>query len=86
MHLHRVHIFVPPLTSASQNQLATFEDLASAEGPFLAGKEVSLADATVWPTINFIRFMMPKFDKNDFMGPRVSAWCEFMDEHPVGKR
>ena len=69
-----------------QNQLRALEDLASAEGPFLAGKEVSLADATVWPTMNFIRFIMPKFDKTDFLGQRVLAWCEHMEGHPVGKR
>ena len=70
----------------TQTQLAILEELASGEGPFLAGSEVSLADATAWPTVLFFRFMMPKFDKQDFMGPRLTAWCGHMESHPAGKR
>ncbi|CAM9425265.1 unnamed protein product, partial [Sphacelaria rigidula] len=71
-----------------EGQLVNLEDLASAEGPFLAGGSVSLADATVWPTMIFIRFMMPKFGKAEaeFLGPRLLAWCQYMEQHPVGKR
>eukprot|EP00752_Nemacystus_decipiens_P005365 g4866.t1 len=71
-----------------QTQLGYLEDLASADGPFLAGKELSLADATVWPTMMFIREMLPKFDRPvvGVLGPRVWAWCAHMDRHPVGQR
>lgn len=73
---------------ASQTQLENMENLASPEGPFLAGPEVSVADATVWPTMVFIRFMMPKFDREEstYLGPKLSAWCKHMDQHPVAKR
>ncbi|CAN0429474.1 unnamed protein product, partial [Laminaria digitata] len=67
-------------------QLSTLEELVSAEGPFLAGSEVSLADATAWPTFQLFRYMMPKFDKQAFVGPRLKAWCGHMDSHPAGKR
>jgi glutathione S-transferase len=36
--------------------------LMGKDGPFLCGKEVSLADATVFPSIVFASFMFPKFD------------------------
>ncbi|CAM9378584.1 unnamed protein product [Scytosiphon promiscuus] len=78
------------------DRLAALEDLqasngllsglASSAGPFLAGGEVSLADATVWPTMTFIREMMPRFTEGDFLGPRLMAWCHHMEQHPVGKR
>ncbi|CAM9511325.1 unnamed protein product [Pylaiella littoralis] len=69
-----------------QTQLTNLEELASAEGPFLAGKEVSLADATAWPTMIFVREMMPKFGRTDVLGPQLLAWCGHMERHPVGKR
>lgn len=74
--------------TTQKGQLVNLENLASAEGPFLAGGDVSLADATVWPTMIFIRFMMPKFGKAEaeFLGPRLLAWCQYMEQHPVGKR
>jgi hypothetical protein len=30
-------------------------------GPYIAGTELSLADATVFPTLVFVTFMLPKF-------------------------
>eukprot|EP00904_Undaria_pinnatifida_P010323 jgi/Undpi1/6420/HiC_scaffold_20.g08901.m1 len=69
-----------------ETQLSTLENLLSEEGPFMAGSEVSLADATAWPSVLFFRYMMPKFDKEGFMGPRLTAWCAHMEAHPTGKR
>lgn len=78
----------PLSPSSCQTQLENLEELVSAEGPFLAGADLSVADATVWPTMNFIRFMMPKFDRDEsvFLGPKLTAWCKHMDNHPTAKR
>ncbi|CAM9285717.1 unnamed protein product [Discosporangium mesarthrocarpum] len=69
-------------------QLKTMESLASESGPFLAGEELSLADASVLPTMSFICFMMPKFGKEEssFLGPRLQAWWKHMCQHKVGGR
>lgn len=50
--------------------------------------QMSLADATVWPSMTFFRFMFPKFGKTneEVMRPRIAAWCKHMEQHPVGKR
>ena len=44
-------------------QLEVAESLASPTGPYLAGGEFSLADATLFPTMVFITTMLPKFDE-----------------------
>jgi glutathione S-transferase len=43
-------------------QLYLIAKLMDKDGPYLCGKEVSLADATVFPSIVFASFMFPKFD------------------------
>lgn len=44
-------------------------------GPYLFGSEVSLADATLFPTMTFARFMLPKFGRD---GPpsKVTKWYD----------
>ena len=37
-------------------------------GPYLLGSEVSLADATLFPTAAFVRYMLPKFEDGDGNG------------------
>ncbi|CAM9789201.1 unnamed protein product, partial [Ectocarpus sp. 13 AM-2016] len=70
-----------------QAQLGYLEELASPDGPFLSGNELSLADATAWPTMIFVREMMlPRFGRTPALGPRLLAWCEYMGRHLVGKR
>jgi len=64
-------------------QLAVVEALADPTGPYLAGEEFSLADATLFPTMVFITHMLPKFEDavaspageaGPRLGPRLSAW------------
>lgn len=43
-------------------QLYVISDLLDDQGPYLCGEEVSLADATVFPSIVFATYMFPKFD------------------------
>jgi glutathione S-transferase len=45
--------------------------------PFLCGNEISLADATLFPTMVFCDFMLPQFfgyKQSDFMGPVLREW------------
>lgn len=52
-------------------QLAIAEDLADVKGPYLTGEEISLADATLFPTMVFITKMLPKFEEvSQFAMPR----------------
>jgi glutathione S-transferase len=45
-------------------QLYVIAGLANDSGPYLCGDQVSLADATVFPSIVFASFMFPKFQGN----------------------
>ena len=75
-------------------QLGVLEALAHSEGPYLAGREFSLADATVFPTMVFITHMLPKFEETlisqpastaeprdaaaGALGPRLLSWWAHM--------
>ncbi|CAM9326253.1 unnamed protein product [Heterosigma akashiwo] len=56
------------------------EGLVSESGPYLTGAELSLADATVFPTCIFFAFMLPKFgyETDAFFGPKLKRWWEHM--------
>lgn len=45
-----------------QKQLLVIENLVVTDGLYLCGNDVSLADATIFPTLVFIHHMFPKFD------------------------
>jgi glutathione S-transferase len=45
-----------------QKQLLVLEDLLVDHGLYLCGDDVSLADATIFPTLVFLSHMLPKFD------------------------
>ena len=55
-------------------------DFACAEGPYIAGSELSLADATIFPTLVFVIHMLPLFDaafsKEAVLGDRVARWYD----------
>ena len=48
-------------------QLYIISNMMDDEGPYLCGKEVSLADASVFPSVVFASFMFPKFDQKELM-------------------
>lgn len=57
--------------------------------PFLAGKEVSLADATWLPTFVFFEYILPaKFGWNDLFQsrPKLKVWWEAMHQLPAGNK
>jgi len=71
-----------------ENLLTTFEEYHPelSYGRYLCGDEISLADATLYPTIVFCVFMLPQFfgwDISDFLGPRLHQWWSFMSSEEV---
>jgi len=57
-----------------KKQLNIIEDLVSDDGLYLCGNEVSLADASLFPTMIFVDAMFPKFGINDGVPPKLSKW------------
>lgn len=62
-----------------------------AGGKFLCGREISLADATLYPTAIFAMFMLPQFfgwKEADVLGPRLTEWFGYMGsgEVPEGRK
>ena len=50
-------------------QLQTINSYVDDEGPYITGKEISLADAAVFPTMVFVMHMMPKFSPAEIQLP-----------------
>ena len=46
------------------------------EGLYLLGPNVSLADATIFPSAVFAKFMLPKFNVTPALPPKIDAWFE----------
>jgi glutathione S-transferase len=62
-------------------QLYIISELMDENGPYLCGKEVSLADATVFPSIVFASFMYPKFQEGMVDQPiprKIEEWYKRM--------
>lgn len=54
-------------------QLKIIDDLICDDGLYICGSEVSLADATLFPTIIFVDAMLPKFSLGP-LPPKISKW------------
>jgi Scavenger mRNA decapping enzyme C-term binding/Glutathione S-transferase, C-terminal domain len=50
---------------------------------YMCGSKVSLADATVFPTIVFAAYMLPKFGVNPPLPPKIATWFENLKTHDV---
>eukprot|EP00960_Hanusia_phi_P032434 749850-Hanusia_phi.AAC.4 len=50
-------------------QLQVINDYVDAKGPYLTGPDISLADATVFPTMVFVMHMLPKFSPAEVQLP-----------------
>jgi len=61
-----------------QKQLQVIEDLMEPYAKYLCGNELSLADATVFPSCVFASHMLPKFDVNPPLPPKLTKWYESM--------
>ena len=61
-----------------RKQMKVIDDLIDADrdGIYLCGSEVSLADATLFPTMTFARHMLPKFGipETDALPPKINSW------------
>jgi len=61
-----------------RKQMKVIDDLIDADrdGIYLCGSEVSLADATLFPTMTFARHMLPKFGipETDALPPKIKSW------------
>lgn len=56
-------------------QLNVIEDLlGDSSSTYLCGDEISLADATLFPTAIFIDHMLPKFDIMPALPPKLATW------------
>jgi len=53
-----------------RKQLLIVDSHVDEKGPYVAGEEVSLADATLFPTLIFAEYMLPKFE------PKGSTWSQ----------
>ena len=62
---------------AFQKNLKVIEGFMSDEGMYLCGDEVSLADASLFPTCVFAKYMLPKFDDSEPpLPPKLNAWFD----------
>lgn len=57
-----------------QKQLGIIDELVEEEGLYLTGKEVSLGDATLFPTMIFAKYMLPKFGESEHLPPKLETW------------
>lgn len=65
-----------------QKQLKVIDDLIdeSKDGIYLCGSDVSLADATLFPTMIFVKEVSPKFGVEDALPPKIAKWYEEVRE------
>jgi len=63
-------------------QLYILAGMMDPAGPYLCGAEVSLADATVFPSVVFATFMFPKFDSGieKPVPEKIEAWFQKMKD------
>lgn len=59
-----------------QKQLQVLEDLMVAGGPYLCGDQVSYADAAIFPTLVFVKYMQPKFENGGTLPAKLEAYFE----------
>ena len=70
------------IASTIDNFYKVNPSLRSKEG-FLCGSEISLADATLFPTAVFANYMLPQFfniPQSSFFLPVLAKWFEFMSK------
>lgn len=68
-------------------QMRVLDDLLVESDMYLCGSEVSLADATIFPTMVFAKHMFPKFGFPDALPSKLDAWFERVKiSDPVFKR
>lgn len=68
-----------------RRQLQIIGGLASEEGPFLTGADIAHSDAALFPTMVFMRHMLPKFmqkgwvwNEEEAFSPKLTRWWKHM--------
>lgn len=70
-----------------QKQMKIIDSFIEDDGMYLCGKEVSLADATLFPTMVFAKYMLPKFEVEEPLPSRINAWFDnVVESDPEFKR
>jgi diadenosine tetraphosphate (Ap4A) HIT family hydrolase len=61
-----------------RKQLEVIDDILDGSGKYLCGDEVSLGDATLFPTMIFAKHMLPKFGvpEEDALPSKINKWYE----------
>ncbi|CEM05689.1 unnamed protein product [Vitrella brassicaformis CCMP3155] len=76
--------------SELKRQLETVEACVSPDGPYITGSEISLADATLFPTMVFITYILPEqfgWQPADVLPPKLARWFQWMQANePSAKR
>lgn len=68
-------------------QLQVIDDMLNEGDDYLCGSDVSLADATIFPTMVFAKHMLPKFGFPNALPSKIDAWFERLkDNDSVFKR
>jgi glutathione S-transferase len=62
-------------------QLQILDNMVDGNGPFLCGEEVSLSDATIFPTMVFVMHMLPKFDLSHAIPSKLDTWFQGLKEN-----
>lgn len=57
-----------------KHQLDVIDKLVEDEGLYLMGNEVSLGDVSLFPTMIFVKFMLPKFGESDILPTNLEKW------------
>lgn len=70
-----------------RKQMKVIDDVIedSKDGIYLFGAEVSLADATLFPTMIFVKYMMPKFGvpESEALPPKIEKWFNNVKEQDL---
>jgi glutathione S-transferase len=63
-----------------RSQMKIIDDMIdnNRDGIYLRGKDVSLADVTLFPTMVFAKYMLPKFGEKEPLPPKINAWFDNM--------
>ncbi len=71
--------------TGTKNALKYLEHYTNAQGPYLCGKDLSIADCTVLPSLIMCsQFIWPAFGMTDPLGeaPRLARWTVMMQADP----
>jgi glutathione S-transferase len=64
-----------------RHQLQIIDEMLNDGDDYLCGPDVSLADATIFPTMVFAKHMLPKFGFRDALPSKIDSWFERLKEN-----